>query len=71
MARIDFSRLEELLDAATSFSLSERQYEQLTGRAMPKDTSYLIHRSALSRFAAEKGLKVTVREKEITFEKGE
>lgn len=69
MPKVDFSQIENMMRSSLNFSLSEKQYEKLTGRKMPKDTSYLIRRSALSRFAEEKGLKITVQEKTISFEK--
>ena len=69
MAKIDFSKIENMLNSSLDFSLSEKQYEKLTGRKMPKDTSYLINKSALSRFANELGLKIKVQEKTISFEK--
>lgn len=71
MASIDFSEIKKLIDSSTDFSLSEKQYKKLTGREMPTNKSYLIHNSALSRFANELGLAIKVHENEktITFEK--
>ena len=69
MSTIDFSALESIINSSIDFSLTEKQYEKLTGRAMPKDTGYLIQRSALARFAKSRGLRVQVREKTITFVK--
>ncbi len=69
MAKIDFSKLREMLNSSTDFSLTEKQYRAITGRKMPTDTSYLIRKSAIARFAEEQGLKIRVREKTITFEK--
>ena len=69
MAKIDFSKLGDMLNSSTNFSLTEKQYQAITKRRMPTDTSYLIHKSALARFAKEQGLKVQVHEKTITFEK--
>jgi len=69
MSKVDFSRIENMMRSPLNFSLTEKQYEKLTGRKMPKDTSYLIRRSALSKFAEEKGLKIKVQEKTISFEK--
>lgn len=69
MSKIDFSELESILNSSIDFSLTEKQYEKLTGRPMPKDTGYLIQRSALARFAKSRGLRVQVREKTITFVK--
>lgn len=69
MPRIDFTEIKNLIDSSIEFSLSEKQYEKLTGRKMPKDTYYLTNNSAIARFAAELGLRVSVHEKSITFEK--
>ena len=55
MSKTDFSKIEELLNATNNFSLSERQYKQLVGKEMPKDSYYLTHKSALARFAKSKG----------------
>lgn len=71
MSKIDFSKIEYMLQSSMDFSLSEKQYEKLTGRKMPKDTAYLIQRSALSRFANKLGLRICVQEKTISFEKVE
>ena len=69
MSKIDFSRIGDMLNSSTNFSLTEKQYKKLTGRDMPKGTSYLIHKSALSKYVSERGLKIKVNEKTITFEK--
>ena len=69
MAKIDFSNIENLLQSSDQFSLTETQYKKLTGRALPKDHSYIIRKSALARFAAEHGFKIAVCEKTITFVK--
>lgn len=69
MAKINFSKLEEMLDSSTSFSLSEKQYEEVTGRKMPKNSSYLVRYSAVAKFAADRGLKIRIQEKTITFER--
>ncbi len=69
MSRIDFSKIERMLKSSADFTLSEKQYEKLTGRKTPKDTSYLVRKSALSKFARGLGLTVQVHEKTITFVK--
>ncbi|MDD5904610.1 MAG: hypothetical protein PUC64_06570 [Clostridium sp.] len=71
MSKIDFSQIENMLNSSSDFSLSETQYEKLTGRKMPKDNSYLIQKSALSKFAESMGLRITVQERVISFEKNE
>lgn len=65
MPSIDFSKIAEMLESSTDFSLSEKQYKKLTGRTMPKDISYLTHRSAMAKFAESKGLKIHVQEKQL------
>lgn len=69
MAKIDFSKLRDMLNSSTNFSLTEKQYEKITKRKMPINASYLINQSALARFAKEQGLKIQVQEKTIRFEK--
>lgn len=68
MSKIDFSPIAEMLKSSTDFSLSEKQYQKMTGRKMPKDASYLTRKSALAKFARERGLRVCVHEKTISFE---
>ena len=69
MSKIDFSKIHEMLKSSTNFSLSEKQYKNLTGRTMPKDTSYLTKKSALANFARSLDLLIQVHERTITFEK--
>lgn len=68
MAKIDFSEIKKMIDSSLDFSITEKQYKRLTGRDLPKDYSYLINKSALSRFASENGLKIKIQEKTISFE---
>ena len=35
MPKLDFSKIEELLDTSNEFSLSEEQYKQLVGKDLP------------------------------------
>ena len=70
MLRIDFSKIEEMIKSSIEFSLSEKQYENLTGRKMPKN-NYLIKQSAIAQFADGLGLSIKVHEKTITFERKE
>ena len=67
MAKLDFSKVKEMIDSSLDFSLTEEQYKRILGREMPKNMNYLIHESALSRFAKENGLDVVVHEREISF----
>ena len=69
MAKIDFSKIAEMLNSSTDFSLTEKQYYKLTRRNLPKDTSYLLNKSALARFSKEKNLEITVQERTISFKK--
>lgn len=69
MSTIDFSKLDEMLKASPVFSLTEAQYRKLTGRELPKDSSYLVKKSALARFARKNGLRIRVQERMISFEK--
>lgn len=70
MPKLDFSKIEELLDTSNEFSLSEEQYKQLVGKDLPINSYYLIHQSALAHFAKSKGFKVNLHgQRIITFEK--
>ena len=71
MLRIDFSKIEEMIKSSIEFSLSEKQYENLTGRKMPKNNYYLIKQSAIAQFADGLRLSIKVHEKTITFERKE
>ena len=62
MLRIDFSKIEEMIKSSIEFSLSEKQYENLTGRKMPKNNYYLIKQSAIAQFADGLGLSIKVHE---------
>lgn len=69
MAKIDFSRIKEMVDSSLDFSITEKQYEKLTGRKLPKDNTYIINNSALAKFAKDCGLKIIIQEKTITFDR--
>ena len=60
MPRIDFSKLDALLDTTNDFSLTEEQYKQPVGKDLPHNSYYLQHQSALAQFAKSKGLKITI-----------
>ena len=62
MAKIDFSKLENMLKLSSDFSLSEQQYEKIIGRKMPKTKYYLTKTSPLAKFAKEMGFAVVVQE---------
>lgn len=69
MPKIDFSKLDDMLNNSLDFCLTEKQYKEIAGSNLPKDTYYLLHRSALSRHLKELGLKIKINEKTISFEK--
>lgn len=69
MAKIDFSKIKNMVDSSLDFSITEKQYEKLTGRKLPKDNSYIINKSALANFAKSNNLKIIIQEKTIRFEK--
>ena len=69
MPKLD--RIIKQLDAGETFSLTNSQYKKSTGLDIPKDISYLVNRSAVAKKARERGYKIVVREKEISFEKKE
>lgn len=63
------SELEFLFKNKDSFSLTEAQYEAKTGARLPKETAYLLNRSALSKLCKEKGFKLKLQEKVVYFER--
>ena len=67
MLKIDFSKIEELLNTSNTFSLTSEQYKILVGKDLPIDRYYLIHKSALANFAKKKGYKIEVH-RDITIE---
>lgn len=69
MAKIGLSKIKEMVDSSLDFSLTEKQYEKLTGRKLPKDNSYIINKSSLDKFAKGYGLKIKIQGKTIAFEK--
>lgn len=66
--RPKLDEVEKLLSQnKAQFSLTDEKYEKLTGTALPKDKNYLQRRSALCRKAAEKGYRISVQPKTVTF----
>lgn len=63
------SEIIKLMELGTEFTLTDSQYKSKTGLHIPKDNSYLIHRSAIAKRARRYGYKLAVHEKEISFEK--
>lgn len=47
--------LDYLFDMGTDFRLTDSEYEKETGVSLPKENSYLMKKSALSKFAEERG----------------
>ncbi|WP_294754395.1 hypothetical protein [uncultured Ruminococcus sp.] len=64
----DLSKIKKKFELGDEFSLTEKQYQKLTGASIPKDGYYLIHKSAVAKAAKEKGFKVVVKERTIIFE---
>lgn len=69
MANPNFESLLPLFEASEEFSLTEAQYKNSTGVALPKDIYYLKSRSALSKLAKKYGYVVTVQERVISLKK--
>ncbi len=65
----NLSELLPLFEAHADFSLTEAQYAEKTGAALPKDASYLLKKSAVARFAAEKGYVLSLNERTVSFKK--
>lgn len=61
----------ELLESGEPFSLTESQYKSNTGLSIPKDSSYVVRKSAVAKKAQEYGYKITVRQRTLSFEKEE
>lgn len=65
----NFAKLYPLFEANSDFSLTEAQYEKLTGVPMPTKTYYLLNGSAVMRAAKEKGYQLFLNEKTLSFRK--
>ena len=65
MAKLSFENLIPLFEANKEFSLTESQYENYVGKALPKDTYYLKNNSALSKKAKEYGYYIEIKEKTV------
>lgn len=61
--------LSYLFNSKSKFSLTEAQYEKLTGARLPKDTYYLLKNSALAKECLKQGFKLTLQEKTVIFER--
>lgn len=51
----DLSKLDDLFAQGIDFQLTGEAYAERTGVALPKEKNYIIHNSALSRKAVDKG----------------
>ena len=67
--RPKLENLEGLFEKGVRFELTDAQYEKKTGIPLPKGKSYIKNRSALSRFAADRGFGIEVIEKRVIFSK--
>lgn len=65
----NLSELLPLFEAQSDFSLTESQYAEKTGAALPKDSYYLLKKSAVARAAMENGYEVLLNERTILFKK--
>lgn len=59
--------LDKLFKTKESFSLTDAQYEKLTGIPFPKYVRYLLEKSALSKKCREFGFEMMVQEKTVHF----
>lgn len=64
-----FTELISLFESNTDFSLTEEQYEQMTGAPLPKGSYYLLTKSAVAKSAAEHGFQLNLNERTISFKK--
>ena len=67
--RPKLTELFSLFDSESAFSLTETQYEEMTGAAMPKNPYYLLKNSALAKAAADRGFEMQLCERRVTFKK--
>ncbi len=64
-----FTELISLFESNTDFSLTEEQYEEMTGAPLPKETNYLLKKSAVAKRAVEHGFQLVLNERTISFKK--
>ena len=69
-------KLERLMSSGETFILSESQYREKIEHDFPKDKSYLLRNSFVSRMAERNGFRIrlrepgeTITEREIIFER--
>lgn len=64
--RPNLDELDSLFEKGIDFTLTDVEYEAITGASLPKGINYINKGSALARKAAEKGYVITeVQEKPI------
>ena len=61
--------LEAYFTKGKNFSLTDAEYEKITGAMLPKNISYLRNNSALAKKARLEGYKVEVIEKTVILKK--
>ena len=61
--------LESLFNSKNHFSLTEAQNEAKTGARLPKDSSYLLNRSALAKECKKRNFRLSLQEKIVSFER--
>ncbi len=67
--RPNLSELLPLFEAQEDFALTETQYAEKTGAALPKDDYYLLKKSAVAKAAMKSGYQMLLSERTILFKK--
>lgn len=67
--RPKFAEFIPLFETNSEFSITEEQYESMTGVPLPKGSYYLLNSSALYKKAAEYGFELILNERTISFKK--
>ena len=67
--RPKLDNLNYLFDANDEFSLTEAQYESKTEARLPKNSKYLLQKSALANKCRELGFDLKLQEKVVFFRK--
>jgi hypothetical protein len=73
MTKPNFEKLIPLITSNENFSVTEQQYQSITGTTMPKDPYYLKNQSALSKFVKKYGylIEVVPQEKTVSLKRKE
>lgn len=69
MKKPNLTSIDLLLASGKNFSLTESQYCNETNATMPKDSYYLMNKSAVAKLAQKRGFRIIIKEKTIMFEK--